>query len=123
MLRLRNLGSGRVKRGLPSLSLRISVRPAADSDYNRRQKRIFSVSDSTMFDRIVSDPAILGGKPIIRGTRISVELVLEWMASGASRDEIVARHPQLTVEDIEQAMSFAASSFKNDVVLTTRIST
>ena len=36
-----------------------------------------------MFDRITSDPAILGGKPIIRGTRISVEIVLEWFASGA----------------------------------------
>ena len=37
-----------------------------------------------MFDRIVSDPAVLGGKPIIKGTRISVELVLEWIASGTA---------------------------------------
>lgn len=35
-----------------------------------------------MFDRIASDPAILGGKPVIRGTRISVETVLEWVATG-----------------------------------------
>ena len=39
-----------------------------------------------MFDRIVSDPGVLGGKPIIKGTRISVEMVMEWMTSGASRD-------------------------------------
>ena len=42
-----------------------------------------------MFTRIVSNPAILGGKPYIKGTRISVEMILEWVASGASRDDIV----------------------------------
>ena len=70
-----------------------------------------------MFDRIISDPAILGGKPVIKGTRISVELILEWMASGASRDEIVARHPQLSAADVEEALAYAASSFKNEVLL------
>jgi len=74
-----------------------------------------------MFDRITSDSAILGRKPIIKGTRISVEMILEWMASGASRDEIVSRHPHLTAEDVEQAMAFAASSFRNDVLLTTEV--
>lgn len=74
-----------------------------------------------MFARIVSNPAILGGKPVIKGTRISVELILEWMASGASRDEIVARHPHLSAEDVEQALAFAASSFKNDVLLTAEV--
>jgi uncharacterized protein (DUF433 family) len=61
-----------------------------------------------MFARIVSNPAILGGKPVIKGTRISVELILEWMASGASRDEIIARHPHLSAEDVEQALAFAS---------------
>ena len=75
-----------------------------------------------MFARIVSNPAILGGKPVIKGTRISVELILEWMASGASRDEIVARHPHLSAGDVEQALAFAASSFKNDVLLTAEVS-
>ena len=74
-----------------------------------------------MFDRIVSNPAILGGKPVIKGTRISVELILEWMASGANRDEIVSRHPHLTAEDVEQALAYAASSFKNDVLLTAEV--
>jgi uncharacterized protein (DUF433 family) len=71
-----------------------------------------------MFDRIVSSSAILGGKPVIKGTRISVEIILEWMASGANRDEIVSRHPHLTAQDVEQALAYAASSFKNDVLLT-----
>lgn len=74
-----------------------------------------------MFDRIISDSTILGGKPIIKGTRISVEMILEWMASGANRDDIIARHPHLTAEDIEQALAFAASSFRNDVVLSAEI--
>jgi uncharacterized protein (DUF433 family) len=63
-----------------------------------------------MFDRITSDPAILGGKPAIRGTRISVEMILEWVASGATRDDILVRHPHLTAEDVEQALGYAAAS-------------
>ena len=65
-----------------------------------------------MFDRIVSNPAILGGKPIVRGTRISVELILEWMASGATRDEILRKHPRLSAADVEQALAYAASAVR-----------
>ena len=53
-----------------------------------------------MFDRIVSDPAVLGGKPIIKGTRISVEFVLELVASGGSIPDIVRNYPFLTEEDV-----------------------
>lgn len=74
-----------------------------------------------MFDRITSDPAILGGKPIIRGTRISVAMILEWMASGASRDEILNSYPHLTALDIEQALEYAAAAVQNDVVLSTQV--
>jgi uncharacterized protein (DUF433 family) len=62
-----------------------------------------------MFDRITCDPAILGGKPIIRGTRISVETILEWIASDATRDDIVRRHPHLTAADVEQALGYASA--------------
>jgi uncharacterized protein (DUF433 family) len=74
-----------------------------------------------MFDRITSDPEVLSGKPAIRGTRISVETVLEWMASGATRDEILRRHPHLTAEDIEQALAYAAATVRNEVLVTSRI--
>ena len=74
-----------------------------------------------MFDRITADVSILGGKPIIRGTRISVAMVLEWMASGASRDDILRKHPHLTAEDFEQAMAYAASALGNDVLLTAEV--
>ena len=74
-----------------------------------------------MFDRIVQSPGIVGGKPIIRGTRISVEMELEWMASGATRDDIVNNYPPLTSEDVEQSLEFAAASLRNDVYLTTAV--
>lgn len=71
-----------------------------------------------MFDRIVSNPAILGGKPIIKGTRISVEFILELIASGGAIADIVRNYPFLTEEDVRQAVSFAAQSLKNDIYLT-----
>lgn len=77
-----------------------------------------SGGESTTFDRITSDPDLLSGKLIIRGTRISVEMILEWFASGATRDQILARHLQLTAEDIEQALAYAAAAVRNEVLLT-----
>jgi uncharacterized protein (DUF433 family) len=74
-----------------------------------------------MFDRIVSNPAILGGKPIVRGTRISVELILEWVASGASRDDILRKHPQLSAADVEQSLAYAASAVRNEVLVATEV--
>jgi uncharacterized protein (DUF433 family) len=59
-----------------------------------------------MFTHITTDPAILGGKPGIKGTRLSVEFILELFASGATRDEILKAYPQLTAEGIEQAQRY-----------------
>lgn len=55
-------------------------------------------------DRIVADPEILSGKPCIRGTRISVEFLLELIASGATIDQILQAYPHLHAEDIRQAI-------------------
>ena len=70
-----------------------------------------------MFQRIVSDPSVLGGKPCIRGTRISVEFILELIASGASRDDIIRAWPNLTAEDVEEAVLYAARFLKNEIVV------
>jgi uncharacterized protein (DUF433 family) len=75
-----------------------------------------------MNDRIVSDPAILAGKPCIKDTRISIEMILEWVASGASRDDIVRAYPQLTAEDVEEALNFAAQSLSNETIMSAEIS-
>jgi uncharacterized protein (DUF433 family) len=74
-----------------------------------------------MFDRIISNPTILGGKPIIRGTRVSVEIILEWIASGATRDDIVRKHPHLTAADVEQALAYAAAAVRNEVLVTAEV--
>ena len=58
--------------------------------------------------RIITDPAILGGKPVVRGARLSVEFILELIASGATPDDIVATYPSLTREDVRAAAQFAA---------------
>ena len=61
-------------------------------------------------DRIIVDPEILAGKPIIRGTRIAVELILELLAAGQSESEILANYPGLTREDILASLSTRAIS-------------
>ena len=59
---------------------------------------------------------VLGGKPCVRGTRLSVEFILELLASGASRDDIVEAYPQLSDEGLTAALEYAAKAMKNEVV-------
>ncbi|MBA2374850.1 MAG: DUF433 domain-containing protein [Actinomycetota bacterium] len=59
-------------------------------------------------ERIRIDPAVRSGKPTIRGTRITVYDILEYLASGMSQDEILADFPDLSSEDIRAALLFAA---------------
>jgi uncharacterized protein (DUF433 family) len=66
--------------------------------------------------RIVSDPKILFGKPVIAGTRISVELILEELGAGASIEELLVDYPHLTCDDVLAAIRFAAQALRNEVV-------
>ncbi len=68
------------------------------------------------FQYISSNPAILKGKPCIAGTRISIEIVLEWMASGATLPEIVQKYPHLKIPALQEALLYAALMFKNEVI-------
>lgn len=65
-------------------------------------------------DRITADPEILVGKPIIKGTRISVELILGWLANGWSFEQILDSYPHITREDILAALAFAAEMMRED---------
>lgn len=56
---------------------------------------------------IISDPKILAGKPVIAGTRISVELILDRIASGMSLKEIIKDYPHINIKQIQAALSFA----------------
>ena len=59
-------------------------------------------------ERIVVDPEILAGKPVVRGTRLAVEFILELLAADQSEGEILANYPGLTREDILACLSFAS---------------
>ncbi len=61
-----------------------------------------------LLDRIQINPAVRSGKPVIRGTRITVTDVLEYLAGGMTPEEIVADFPDLTAEDIRAVLAFAA---------------
>jgi uncharacterized protein (DUF433 family) len=61
----------------------------------------------TYQDRITADPKILGGKPIVRGTRIAVSLILEELAQNPDTGELLAAHPDLTRADVQACLAYA----------------
>jgi uncharacterized protein (DUF433 family) len=65
---------------------------------------------------VVSSPSVMMGKPVIAGTRITVELVLEKLAAGETIEQILDAHPRLTREGIQAALAFAAEALRADVV-------
>lgn len=69
-----------------------------------------------MTQRIVSDPEVMMGKPVVAGTRITVEMLVEKLAAGRSMEEILDAHPRLSREDVLAALSFAAQALRADVV-------
>ena len=67
-------------------------------------------------DLIQSDPKVMMGKPVVKGTRITVELILEKLANGETEDQILAAHPRLTREGIQAALGFVAKALRADVI-------
>jgi uncharacterized protein (DUF433 family) len=67
-------------------------------------------------DRIEIDPRKLGGKPVIKGTRISVYLILEMLASGMSIEEILKEYPELTEEDVREAIKYASQILSKEEI-------
>ena len=65
-------------------------------------------------DRIVRDPAILGGKPIVKGTRIPVELVLGHLAGNLDLDDLFAAYPRLTIDDVKDVLAYAREAVLNE---------
>ena len=68
---------------------------------------------------IQSDPAIMMGKPVVAGPRITVELILEKLSAEETIDQILEAHPRLTREGVLAALSFAAQALRADVVYPT----
>ncbi|HYM13977.1 MAG TPA: DUF433 domain-containing protein [Dehalococcoidia bacterium] len=57
--------------------------------------------------RIVRDPRVMGGKPVVKGTRIPVELVLDYLATNPKFNDLFADYPRLTIEDVKACLAFA----------------
>lgn len=68
-------------------------------------------------DRIEINPAVMLGKPVIKGTRIPVELILRKLSQGLTEDSLLDAHPQLTVEDVRAALAYAADSVAHETIL------
>lgn len=66
-------------------------------------------------DRIVRDPRVCGGEPVIRGTRVTLRTILASLAEGATIDEILQDFPALTEEDVRAVIAFAAASAQEDI--------
>jgi uncharacterized protein (DUF433 family) len=66
---------------------------------------------------IEQNPKIMLGKPVIKGTRLTVELILEGLAEGAQEKDLLAAHPRLRSEHIRAALAFAAASLSSEVTL------
>jgi uncharacterized protein (DUF433 family) len=78
--------------------------------------RLAVVGKALYSELIASDPSIMMGKPVIVGTRITVELILEKLAAGETIDQLLEAHPRLTEEGIRAALAFAAEALRADVV-------
>jgi len=65
---------------------------------------------------IISNPKIMMGKPVVAGTRLTVERILEKLAAGETIQQIISAYPRLTESDVRAALAFASEAIKADVV-------
>lgn len=67
-------------------------------------------------DRITTDPDVLVGKPVIKGTRLAVEFLIELLAENWTHEEVMRNYPQLSQDDILAALQYAAATLKQEHV-------
>jgi uncharacterized protein (DUF433 family) len=79
------------------------------------------MADQTLLERITVNPDIFGGKPIIRGLRISVELVLSLLAQGETAESILADYPDLEPDDIRACLAYAHAVIAHDSLDAVRV--
>jgi uncharacterized protein (DUF433 family) len=73
--------------------------------------------DARLQQRIEIDPAVMTGKPVIRGSRVPVELVIRLLGQGVSEEDILREHPRLQSEDIRAALTYAAEVLSHEELL------
>ena len=70
----------------------------------------------TWKDRIILDPAILVGKPVVKGTRLAVEFIIELLAQGWTEADVLKNYPGLTHEDVQACLAYASDVLKSEKV-------
>lgn len=71
-------------------------------------------------DHIASDPQVLAGKPVVRGTRLAVDFILGLFASGWTQDRVLQNYPSLTPEALKAVFAYAADALHEDVIIPVR---
>ncbi len=92
------------------LRFRLTLPVATITLYHRENRAMTT-------DRIEIDPNVMMGKPVIRGTRIKVELILRKLAEGASEDDLLDAYPRLAREDIRAAIAYAAETIAHEEII------
>jgi len=80
------------------------------------------MEEEALLARITADPAIFGGKPIVRGMRISVEQILSLMAQGETAEAILDDYPDLQRDDIRACLAYARAAIADDRLSAVRVS-
>lgn len=70
-----------------------------------------------LLERIVVNPAVMLGKPVIKGTRIPVELLIRKLSEGATESDLLDGYPRLTKKDIQAALAYAASALAHETII------
>jgi len=66
------------------------------------------MTHAELLNRVVANPQVCGGRPCIRGTRLEISIILDSLAEGATLEEVIDHHPQLSRDDISAALAYAA---------------
>ncbi|MCD4727278.1 MAG: DUF433 domain-containing protein [Pirellulales bacterium] len=76
-----------------------------------------NMKDEQLLERVILDPKVMVGKPVIKGTRLTVDYILNLLAHGATTTEILEEYQGLTAEDIQACFLFAAKSLEDNVFM------
>lgn len=88
--------------------------PMQGSPYlDQKQNQARDMTDQQLLDRIASDPKVMVGKPVIKGTRLTVEFILNRLAHGSTVDEILGEYEGLSREDVQACLLFASQSLSS----------
>ena len=81
------------------------------------------MTDKKLLERITTNPKVMTGKPVVKGTRLTVEFILNLLAHGATTQEVMDEYKGLTLEDIQACILFASKALENTVFMPLSVET